>query len=226
MGEELNTQVQKLGHIGGRTFLLTVGSLAAVAGLMAVLYLAWFTEHHFTRPFFIETSLVTPMNVVPDIQGSVGESSVTYGSANIESDEPLAGARMALAVSEGLYFLLFIAGCASVIMICRRLWKNQPFTALAHWMLLGLGMLAGIASLLAPWLVQLSTHLAVVELGFPGSGTEAVGPIDDAFWMVTSAEFSFQDANHPLLALGAVLILLSLVMRRGRRLYTDTEGLV
>lgn len=226
MSAELNSPVQKLGHIGGRTFLLSVSSLAAVAGLMAVLYLAWFTEHHFTRPFFIETSLVTPMKVVPDISASNGEAMVTYGSANVESDESLFGARMALAISEGLYFLLFISGCASVIMICRRLWKNQPFTLLAHWMLLGLGMLAGIASLLAPWLVQLSKHLAVVELGFPGAGTEIAGPNDDAFWMVTSPDFSFQDANHPLLALGAVLILLSLVMRRGRRLYTDTEGLV
>lgn len=226
MSAAQNSPVQKLGHISGRTFLLTVGSLAAVAGLMGVLYLAWFTEHHFTRPFFIDVSLVTPTNVVPEISASNGEAMVTYGSANVESDESLFGARMALAISEGLYFLLFISGCASIIMICSRLWKNQPFTVLAHWMLLGLGMLAGIASLLSPWLVQISKHMAVVELGFPGTGTEISGAIDDAFWFVSSPEFSFQDANHPLLALGAVLILLSLVMRRGRRLYKDTEGLV
>ncbi|ASN38303.1 hypothetical protein CGQ24_04265 [Arthrobacter sp. 7749] len=226
MGAEMSTKVLKLGHIGGRTFLMTAAIIAAIAGLFGVLYLAWFTEEHFTRSFVFEAWMATPMNEVPQLRGSIGESHLTYGSAFVESDEKLFGPRLFLAISEALYFLLFIAGCAAIIMICRRLWKNHPFTALAHWAMLVLGAMAGMTALFAPWLADVSTHLAAAELGIPGTATQIPENAGDVNWLVTSAEFSFQDANHPLLALGVVLILLSLVLRRGQRLHLDADGLV
>ncbi|GAA3325047.1 MULTISPECIES: hypothetical protein [Paeniglutamicibacter] len=226
MSRDLDPPLQRLGHIGGRTFLLTVSGVATVAGLLAVFYLAWFTEETFTRSFFFEASLVTPPSDVPDLRGVSGASLATYGTAIVESDEGLLAPRLALAAAQALYFLLFIAGCAAVILICRRLWKNEPFTTMAHWMLLALGTLAGVTALIAPWLETLSTHLAVTELGFPGSGSDTPGASGDGYWLATSAEFSFQDANHSLLALGVVLILLSLVLRRGRSMQLDAAGLV
>ncbi|MFI8412866.1 hypothetical protein ACIGB6_10355 [Paeniglutamicibacter gangotriensis] len=226
MSRNVDSTVQKLGHLGGRTFLLSVAGLAAAAGLLAVLYLVWFTAVHFTQSFFFEASLVTPLSSVPDLRGTTGESFVTYGTANIESYESLWGPRLALAASEALYFLLFIAGCIAVILICRRLWKNQPFTALVHWTLLVLGALAAAAALLAPWLKDVSTHLAVLELGLPSPALGLPEDPGDISWVASSAQFSFQDANHSLLAIGVVLILLSLVMRRGVKLHQATDGLV
>lgn len=206
--------------------MLSVAGLAAAAGLLAVLYLVWFTAVHFTQSFFFEASLVTPLNSVPDLRSTKGESFVTYGTANIESYESLAGPRLALAASEALYFLVFISGCVAVILICRRLWKNQPFTALVHWALLVLGALAAAAALLAPWLKDVSTHLAVLELGLPGTALGLPEDPGDISWVASSAQFSFQDANHSLLAIAVVLILLSLVMRRGITLHQATDGLV
>lgn len=226
MSRDLEAAVQRVGNIGGRTFLALAMGLAAVAGALGLMYLAWFTENHFTSSLYFEATVATPLGTVPNLQGTIGDSSVTYSTVGIESSEPLFGARMAIAVSEALYFLLFIAGCASVVLICRRLWKNRPFTVFAHWSLLVLGVLAGATALLSPWLSEVSRHLAAKALGFPGTATAIPEAAGDTQWIVTSDVFSFQDANHSLLALGVVLILLSLAFRRGTAMQSDSDGLV
>ncbi|MDO5744102.1 MAG: hypothetical protein Q4P23_06500 [Micrococcaceae bacterium] len=223
MCNELETPRQRAGHVGGRAFLLTVAGLAAVAGALGLMYLAWVTENHFTRSFQFEAPVVTPLGLVPDIHGTIGESDIRFSSVSVESDDPLPGARLAIAASEALYFLLFISGCAAVMLICRRLWKNKAFTVLAHWSLLGLGLLAAGTAMLSPWLAALSANLAATTLGVPGESPLVPG---DASWVVTHGGFSFQDANHSLLALGVLLVLLSLAFRSGTRLQADAEGLV
>ena len=54
MGNELETPRQRAGHVGGRAFLLAVAGIAAVAGALGLMYLAWVTENHFTRSFQFE----------------------------------------------------------------------------------------------------------------------------------------------------------------------------
>lgn len=223
---KLESTTQKLGHIGGRVFLATTTTIAAIAGLLGLMYLAMFTEYRYTRDFAFEASIAVPLDTVPNIHGTIGESTVRYSTVLIESNEALLGARTAAAVSEGLYFLLFIFGCISVILICRRLWKNKPFTVLAQWSLMGLGTLAAVTALLSPWLKDLSSHLAAVALGFPNNGQNVQDYSDGSSWITTFAEFSFQDANHALLALGIVLVLLSLIFRRGTAMQDDADGLV
>lgn len=119
------------------------------------------TENHFTRSFYFEAPVASPLGLVPDLGGTIGASDVRFSSVSIESEEPLPVPRLA--------------------------------------------------------------HLAANARGFPGSG--ATYP-EDAQWIVTSAAFCFQDANHSLLALGVLLVLLSLAFRRGARLQADAEGLV
>lgn len=225
MGNATGTAVRRVGRVGGRTFLIATTTAAAVAGLLGVMYLLINTDWKFSRSFAFHPSVASPLDRGPLVKGSIGESSVTYSTVQIESYEQLLGPRVAMAVSEGLYFLLFIAGCIAVILICRRLWKDRPFSRLAHWSLLSLGALAIITSIASPWLSNDADFMAAHQLGFATSGTDVANP-DTGEWISAYRGFSVQDVNHSLFGLGAVLALTSLAFRRGDRLQDENDGLV
>lgn len=216
---------QRVGRFGGRSFLVLATVAASICGLLGLMFMAMVMEWKFSSSFAFPASVATPLERVPLVQGTSGNSAVTYSTVQIESTDALIGPRMASAISEGLYFLLFIAGCIAVILICRRLFKDRPFTRVAHWALLGLGTLAIITSIASPWLAANSHHLAATELGFPTSGFEVANPDTDE-WISTDGGFDIQDVNHSLFGLGAVLGLTSLAFRQGRRLQQDNDGLV
>lgn len=225
MEDATQTAVRRFGHVGGRTFLIVMTAGAAICGLIGLMYLLIFTAWKFSESFTVEASVVTPLDRLPSVKGSIGESNVTYSTVLIESTEALFGPRLAMAISEGLYFLLFIAGCLAVMLICRRLWKDRPFTRVAHWTLLGLGALAIITSIASPWLIGTADVMALRELGFPTNGTEVANPDTDE-WVSAYAVYDITNINHSLLGLGAVLALTSLAFRQGNRLQDDNDGLV
>ncbi|GAA4364431.1 hypothetical protein [Paeniglutamicibacter cryotolerans] len=189
------------------------------------MYLLITTDWAFSKPFVIHPTVATLLDMIPRVKGSIGKSHVTYSNIQIESAEALVGSRVATIVSEGLYFLLFIAGCLAVILICRRLWKDRPFSSLVHWALLGLGTVALFTSTTSPWLTNVADAMAAHQLGFPTSGAE-VADTEIQEWISANGFFDIQNVNYFLFGLGAVLALTSLAFGRGTRLQRGTEGLV
>lgn len=214
-------------HAARRPLLALTTTVAALSALVATFLGVWRVAVLFNPvyPFTVDVGVATPLDVAPRVSGTAGESWAWYSQVTIESHDPLTDARVLAAVAAALPFVLFVAACAVVVVLCRRLWLGRSFARTATWSLVVLAALCAATAVAAPWAEALSTRRALLALGYPTSGDVGTGPLDEREW-VTMPWFDLGGVTWPLAALALLLVLVAVVTRSGERLQRDTDGLV
>ncbi|WP_435736360.1 hypothetical protein V5D56_16440 [Cellulosimicrobium sp. PMB13] len=210
-----------------RPLLTLTTTVAVLAAVVATLLGLWRVAVLFNPayPFTVDAGVATPLDVSPRVAGAAGESWSWYSQVTVESHDPLTDARVLAAVAGALPFVLFVAACAVVVLLCRRLWLGRSFARTATWGLAALAALCATTAVVAPWAQTLSTRRALVALGYPTSGDVGTGPLDEREW-VAMPWFDLGSVSWPLAALALLLVLVAVVARSGERLQRDTDGLV
>ena len=87
----------------------------------------------------------------------------------------------------------------------------------------GVSALMGVVAVVAPWLEKKAGVMAIEALGLPtgpdDAGAKGIG------WVVPQ-HWSLQDTRWTMLALGVVLLLVTVLLLKAHRLEADTDGLI
>lgn len=214
-----------------RTALWALTIVAALIGAITAFYCLLITSWTVSGPtdgaFTFSAPVATPMDDTNLIDTQFSDAHLTVGHAGdtwIRSDQPLIGARILTGIATALPFVIVMAGCVGVIVLARKLGKQQPFTRALRWALGLLGALAALSAVVIPWFEALAAQVAVSTLGLPTA--DDVTDLDTESWVVPPEFDVLQDLNWPFFLLGVVLILVSILLVRAASLQRDTEGLV
>lgn len=94
---------------------------------------------------------------------------------------------------------------------------------LSAYLIGGVSALMAVVAVVAPWLEKKAGVMAIEALGLPtgpdDAGAKGIG------WVVPQ-HWSLQDTRWTMLALGVVLLLVTVLLLKAHRLEADTDGLI
>lgn len=218
MGSQLSSSpARTVGRLSGRALILIVGIVTTVLTLLLVLNDIVRVVYIFDGGYDIQAALMSPQGVRADLPGDSAVNESYYWTVLLASQQELQVSKNLQALAVGLTTLTFVAGAATILLLCRRLWTARTFATSAA---VGLLVVAGLTlatAWLAPWLRHRADELALREMGYATSGTTK--------W-VELPHFDALSVDGAVLVVGVVLALAGLVYLGARRLQHDTEGLV
>lgn len=148
---------------------------------------------------------------------------ISLQNALIESADPLIVPRLLTGVATALPFLIVMVGCVGAFVLLRRLSKQRPFSGAVQWLLGLLSILTILSAAIIPWFHSLAATVALHELGLPTDGTRVT---ENDPWFVERHFTLLQGLDWPLVALGVVLLLITLLWPHAVRMQRETEGLI
>lgn len=205
------------------TLSILVGFVLAGAVFYGFLVTSWAVSSSTIGSFTFTTPVALQPTNELQFQGSDSLAYVGVKDVYIESTEPLVSSRVLTGIATALPFLIVITACVGAFVLLRRLTKQRPFSGTLQWLLGSLAVLTAVSAAVIPWFHSLSSTLAIRALDLPSDGAQA--PSGEPWF--AEQHFSFmQDLDWPLFALGAVLLLITLLWPHAVRMQRETEGLV
>ncbi|WP_417217888.1 hypothetical protein [Arthrobacter sp.] len=128
------------------------------------------------------------------------------------------------AIGVGLPYVVFGATCVLLLILVRRLWTGRSFTRFAVWSLGVVGLLTIASGMFSRWLPQLATEIALSRLGLPQTYDEGMAATGTGEWFGAVSANGVLD--YPGIGLGVVLLLMAVLVHRGRALQESADGLV
>lgn len=207
-------------RLGGRAGLVV---LAAASG---VGLLGSFVTGAMATTFVDGDNLYAAAGVVTDREPATRLPGVDLGFDSVQLLAPAqADLQWLEGIGVGLPYAAFGATCLLLLVLVRRLWTARSFTRFAAWGLVAVGLLTLASGLLSRWLPQLATQAALERLGLPGSYEEGLATSGTGEWF-SAAIPSAGLVDYPGIGLGVVLLLVAVLVHRGRTLQESADGLV
>lgn len=206
--------------VGGRAGLVVLATAASLGLLGSLLGGAMATTFVDEPNLYTSASVVSdrkPATVLPDGDLSFGVVDVLVPA---QYDVQLLDA-----LGVGLPYLVFAAICILVLLLLRRLWTGRSFTRLAACGLAIVGVLTIASGALSQWLSRFAREIALGRLGLPQSFDAGMEVSGTGEWF--SAHVAGESLlDYPGIGLGLALLLLAVLVHRGRSLQESVDGLV
>lgn len=206
-------------RIGGRAGLVALAVAAGLGLLGSILFGAMATSFVDGPNLYATAMVVTERQPATTLE----EGDVFFGTVELTAPAQY-DVQWLEGVGVGLPYAVFGATCILLLVLVRCLWTGRSFTGLAVWGLGVVGLLTIASAALSRWLPQLAADMALGRLGLPRSFEEGVASGTGEWFGVEGAANGVVDYTG--IWLGVVLLLLAVLVHRGRSLEDSVDGLV